>query len=75
MHESATSPPTGERLTVVNTRIECVGEHINSKVHAFRLPNDYSAALRAEAKKRGMSMNEMLAAMVMRRLDEIRDAE
>lgn len=45
--------------------------HINSKSHAFRIPNAYSDELRAEAEKRGETMNQMLARMVMRRLDEI----
>lgn len=52
-----------------------MGKNKSTTVVSCRLPNGTDTALRLIAKKRGLTMNAMLAAMLTRRVAEIREKE
>lgn len=52
-----------------------MGKNVNSEAFAFRLPLEYAEALRKIATERDMRVSPMIAPMIMRRIDEIKEEE
>lgn len=52
-----------------------MGKNVNSEAFAFRLPLEYAQALRKIAQDRDVRVGPLIAPMVMRRIDEIKEEE